>query len=284
MDYNAIEMRIKEEVKKFLQKYDGKVICFIKFGDKAIPGIISSITEVESLVWNRKLKTLLATYLKKIDKNEKVCIIGKGCDSRAILELMKENQVERDNIFIIGVCCEGMLNENNELFDACKRCKTKMPIIYDVLICEREEVESEEESSKELDQDLHVIEEMPPKEKLRYWMEMLGRCIACMACVEVCPMCYCKECVINNKDVGWFKKTSRKDMFFFHIIRAYHLAGRCIDCGVCEEVCPESIKLTLLYRKVNKDIKTLFGYEPGISKEKNPLLSYDIERDKGIEK
>ncbi|URW87892.1 4Fe-4S dicluster domain-containing protein [Blautia wexlerae] len=27
----------------------------------------------------------------------------------------------------------------------------------------------------------------------------------------------------------------------FHIIRAFHVAGRCTDCGECDRVCPQGI-------------------------------------------
>jgi len=57
----------------------------------------------------------------------------------------------------------------------------------------------------------------------------------------------------------------------FHLIRAVHMAGRCIDCGLCEEACPVDIPLRLLYRKVNGIVKDLFGYETGVSHEQPPF-------------
>ena len=38
----------------------------------------------------------------------------------------------------------------------------------------------------------------------------------------------------------------------FHIIRAFHVAGRCTDCGECSRVCPQNIPLHLLNRKFIK--------------------------------
>lgn len=40
----------------------------------------------------------------------------------------------------------------------------------------------------------------------------------------------------------------------FHIIRAFHVAGRCTDCGECSRVCPQGIPLHLFNRKFIKDI------------------------------
>ena len=45
----------------------------------------------------------------------------------------------------------------------------------------------------------------------------------------------------------------------FHVIRAFHVAGRCTDCGECSRVCPQGIPLHLFNRKFIKDINTLYG-------------------------
>ena len=65
----------------------------------------------------------------------------------------------------------------------------------------------------------------------------------------------------------------------FHIIRAFHVAGRCTDCGECSRVCPQNIPLHLLNRKFIKDIDTFYGdfqagTEVGV---RGPLISYTKE-------
>ena len=68
----------------------------------------------------------------------------------------------------------------------------------------------------------------------------------------------------------------------FHIIRAFHVAGRCTDCGECSRVCPQNIPLHLLNRKFIKDINAFYGeYQAGADAEsKSPLTDYktgDVE-------
>ena len=65
----------------------------------------------------------------------------------------------------------------------------------------------------------------------------------------------------------------------FHIIRAFHVAGRCSDCGECSRVCPEHIPLHLLNRKFIKDINELYGeYQAGEDTEsKTPLTSFTYD-------
>lgn len=65
----------------------------------------------------------------------------------------------------------------------------------------------------------------------------------------------------------------------FHIIRAFHVAGRCTDCGECSRVCPQNIPLHLLNRKFIKDINELYGeYQAGENAdERAPLNTFTTE-------
>ena len=65
-------------------------------------------------------------------------------------------------------------------------------------------------------------------------------------------------------------------------IRAFHVAGRCTDCGECSRVCPQGIPLHLLNRKMIKDIDEFYGeYQAGEDTESRaPLTDFrqdDIE-------
>jgi ferredoxin len=65
----------------------------------------------------------------------------------------------------------------------------------------------------------------------------------------------------------------------FHIIRAYHVAGRCTDCGECSRVCPQGIPIHLLNRKIIKDINELYGdYQAGESVgQRHPLTDFTFD-------
>ena len=58
----------------------------------------------------------------------------------------------------------------------------------------------------------------------------------------------------------------------FHILRAFHCAGRCTDCGACERVCPMDIPMRQFTKKLNKDALELFSWEAGLSLDKRPAL------------
>jgi Na+-translocating ferredoxin:NAD+ oxidoreductase RnfC subunit len=59
----------------------------------------------------------------------------------------------------------------------------------------------------------------------------------------------------------------------WNIMRAFHLAGRCIECGECERVCPVGIPLVELNKKLEKDVKEMFDYTSGLDAENKPLLA-----------
>ncbi|MFR8333012.1 MAG: 4Fe-4S binding protein [Oscillospiraceae bacterium] len=74
----------------------------------------------------------------------------------------------------------------------------------------------------------------------------------CNACRNVCPACSCEKCVFDNHCIRQWRTRPRPTRFeenMFHIIRAFHVAGRCTDCGECSRVCPQHIPLHLLNRK-----------------------------------
>ena len=135
------------------------------------------------------------------------------------------------------------------------------------------------------------IESMTPAERFAFWQEQLSRCIRCNACRDVCPACTCEKCVFGNPKSGVENKAAA-DSFeekMFHIIRAFHVAGRCTDCGECSRVCPQQIPLHLLNRKFIKDIDAFYGeYQAGAEVgSRAPLVNYtedDLEPGEAVER
>ena len=124
------------------------------------------------------------------------------------------------------------------------------------------------------------LEAMTPDERFAFWQGELSKCIRCNACRDICPACTCERCVFNNPDSGVENKaiTDSFEEKMFHIIRAFHVAGRCTDCGECSRVCPQNIPLHLLNRKFIKDINSFYGdYQAGAEVgSRAPLVDYKL--------
>ncbi|MBQ7116653.1 MAG: 4Fe-4S dicluster domain-containing protein, partial [Clostridia bacterium] len=128
--------------------------------------------------------------------------------------------------------------------------------------------------------DVDIIEGLTPEEKFEYFRKELSKCIRCNACRNVCPACSCRMCDFDSNKFDSEQKAN-VDPFeesMFHIIRAFHVAGRCTDCGECSRVCPQGIPLHLFNRKFIKDINEYYGeYIAGEDAEtKGPLTDYTL--------
>ena len=162
------------------------------------------------------------------------------------------------------------------MLERCHVCKGKEHVVYDELLgesCDTVDADRFAEVAK--------IEAMSPEEKFAYFQAELSKCIRCNACRNVCPACSCRKCVFDSTafDSAQKSNTTSFEEKMFHIIRAFHVAGRCTDCGECSRVCPQGIPLHLFNRKFIKDINALYGeYQAGSDLEsKAPLTSFRMD-------
>jgi len=296
---------IQDTAKQLLENKKVDVVIGFEKGTiplRSTPCFIRNADDVNKLVWSGGCENNLATYLHKI--KERVAIVAKGCDSRAIVELIKENQINRNQLQIIGVPCTGVFDrkkiekklEGRELLDAeekdgkvtlkgrgieisvpreeliydlCLSCRYNNPVIYDYLVGEKVPENGEDDYN-----DVAEIEKKTSIERRDYFMKEMSKCIRCYACRNACPMCYCEECFVDCSSPEWISKSiDVKDILIFHAVRSFHGAGRCVECGACERACPMGINLMKLNRKLNKDIKELFNYEAGVNSEEPQVLN-----------
>lgn len=275
------------------------------------PAFFENAQELENFVYNGFCGANLSKYMIEASKLEgKTLVLLKPCDTYSFNQLINEHRVKRDKAYIIGVGCKGKLNvetikangikgilnivENGDeleietlygnekmkysdaLLERCHVCKGKEHKIYDEIIGE-----SKETNDKERFSEIEKIEKMSPEEKFAFFQKELSKCIRCNACRNVCPACSCRKCVFDSTKFDSAQKAN-VDSFeekMFHIIRAFHVAGRCTDCGECSRVCPQGIPLHLFNRKFIKDINEFYGeYQAGENSDaKGPLTEFTFE-------
>jgi heterodisulfide reductase subunit C len=116
---------------------------------------------------------------------------------------------------------------------------------------------------------LEKLDKMTPVQKWQFWIDEFTPCFKCYACRAACPMCYCGRCTVDFNQPQWIPVPSHKlGNLEWHIMRAVHLTGRCIDCDACFNACPLGIPLNLLTKKMIEDVKENFGgYQPVLKGE-----------------
>ena len=192
-------------------------------------------------------------------------MIQAAVDEEEILEI----EEGRENFKVIGNGLEKNLKKEDFLQDNCLTCTHPNPVIYDEILGDT----VKERSDKPSYEDLEKVENMPIERRRFHIQKLIQRCIRCYACRNVCPLCYCPTCFVDER-IPWFGKSiDPTDTLTFHILRAFHCAGRCTDCGACERVCPMAIPVRIFTKKLNKEAFNIFSWEAGLSLDQKPLLT-----------
>jgi formate dehydrogenase subunit beta len=301
LDYTE---KIQSVAKRILQECKVEMVIGFRKGTVPMmnePHFVRKPEEVNQLVWDSNCGINLANYLT--DRKEKIGIVAKGCDARNIVTHIIENKIKREQLYIIGVPCRGMIDKRRinamagseirevvedgdtvivkgagfentyskqeVLQENCAICVHRNPVIHDELIADP----VPEQTDVDRYADVRAIEAMSAEEKRRYFDDLIADCIRCYACRNACPLCYCPTCFVDESRPQWVGKSQHPiDIRTFHFLRAYHCAGRCTDCGACERACPVGIKVRQFTKKLEKDCLELFGWEAGMSLEVRPPL------------
>jgi formate dehydrogenase subunit beta len=273
-----LTQQVREQARQLLES--NQVTCVIGYEASprggARPAFIYDAAEADRLIWSPACFHNLVTYLhdkktspRRGEDPPHVAVVVKPCDSRAINVLLAEQQIKRERIYVIGMVCEGTQDHTGEVLSRCARCVDRVPVVYDILLGEPPQVTLGDAAFA----DLSAVEEMPPSQRLSFWLREFDRCIRCYACRQVCPGCYCTTCMFERDDGLWVDiGIELPQKHVFHLGRALHLAGRCVECDECERVCPMGLPLSLLNRRLVREMEALYDYRAGREESLTPLL------------
>lgn len=261
--------RVRELAKEWLEtKKVDMILGLKKQGADVVPHLFTDVKELDELVLSadqrilftlRPSKRNILSLMQEKSPGTKIGIIARGCDERALIELAKRSQVDLEKIVILGVACSK---------EEAEKCLCQKPFPKTLIIGEKVEGVALDKI-KSIESFLSTNLE----ERAAFVKRQLGKCMKCYDCRNVCPMCFCKECKLEQ-DLYVKSGELPVDFPMFHFIRFYHMSDRCIECGECQKACPADIPLLTIFKLIHKDVNELFGYEPGTDVEQeSPLLT-----------
>jgi len=252
---------LSEKAKGLLENKVVNVVIGYEEGPAGItrPAFITDPVKADKLVYHEKCLQNLAVYLTKpeVKKLGRMAITATLPVMRSIMMLISEQQVTSDDIVVIGISADAKLLD--------------IPGI-DVM---QGIIEKSDLANPSKDRDiLAELNKLGPKERFEWWEKELSKCIKCYACRQACPMCYCTRCAVEVNQPQWIPVQSDiQGNMEWHILRAMHLAGRCISCGECGRACPVGIPCHLLTMHLADQTFRYFGVHAGTSDKMKSVLS-----------
>jgi formate dehydrogenase subunit beta len=239
----------------------------------ARPIFAATPDDADKLIFDTRCLHNLATYLnprrKQVTDLGKLALVVKGCDAKAVAGLLREAQLDRDRVVLIGVRCGGVCEDSmapepveltpETIAPRCFGCDNREPHLVDHLV--GDPLPEPPAPLLTLDERVAALDALTPEERWEYWTAQFDKCVRCYACRQVCPMCVCERCVADKSRPQWIETASHpRGNFSWNVTRALHLAGRCVGCGECERFCPAGIPLATLNRTLQLVVEERYAY------------------------
>lgn len=257
-----------KRAKELLETKAVQVVIGYEAGPTGVirPAFITDPERTGKLIFNELCVQNLAVYLTKAEvKNMgRMAITATLPVMRSIMMLISEQQLTADKIVVLGIADDGSLLDMADIAvmqGYIEKSDLSNPEKYKVLLAE--------------------LNKLSPEEKFAYWQKELSKCIKCYACRQACPMCYCTRCTVEVNQPQWIPvQANTHGNMEWHILRAMHLAGRCISCGECGRACPVGIPCHLLTMHLTDQVYNYFKVYAGTSEKMNSVLSTFEPNDK----
>lgn len=249
---------------------DGTLQVFIGYG-KGTSGKIRAFfarnsKQAEELIFTNACTQNLAGYLLKDEVKHlgKRGILANDSALRSMMQLASEFQFKDGEVYVLHVSPDGKL--------------TEMPDFQSI----EKYLETTDTGITSAEQELiSKLEAMTFDERWKFWNDEFDKCIKCYACRAACPMCYCHRCTTDVNQPQWIPIASHElGNLDYHLMRAMHLAGRCVNCGECALACPMDIPLNLLTYQLIEPIKLNFDATAGMKHDAVYALSTFNPNDK----
>jgi len=262
MSYDAQIKEIRNCAKSLLEQ--GKVDLILGYGEGGFDGLSAPLfvrkpENCDKLIWGDRCWQNLSGYL--CGRSDKVGVVAKPCDVRGIVQLVIEGQIQRENVYIIGADCLKIVDSEGKLRPGCEDCTIHSPPIYDTYI------------QDERVQNLEPNQETTEEYSLERFQNEIDKCILCFACRQACYGCYCNTCFMDRGVPNWLPgEVDSGAKMVFHLGKAMHLAGRCVECGSCDAVCASGVHLRYIIKEVTRFVEETYDFKTGLDLDTKPAM------------
>ena len=257
-----------KRAKELLENKTVQVVIGYEAGPTGVvrPAFITDPEKAGRLIYNDKCVQNLAVYLTKQEVKNfgRMAIVSSLPVMRSIMMLISEHQLIAESVVVLGISSDGNLLD-----------------IADITVMQSYIEKSDLSNPDKYKTLLAELNKLTPEEKFTYWQQELSKCIKCYACRQACPMCYCTRCTVEVNQPQWIPvQANTHGNMEWHILRAMHLAGRCISCGECGRACPVGIPCHLLTMHLTDQVYNYFKVYAGTSDTMSSVLSTFEPNDK----
>ncbi len=252
---------IKDIAAKLLSSEEVKVVIGYGAGSagRMRPLLATTAEQAGEMVYNGECRQNLAMYLYKKESARlgKPAVVGGASAVRSVIRLAAEKQLKEGGVVVVAMDAAG----------APTVCRTFGEM--EAWIAANTPALSEEDAAL-----LARLEAMTVAERHQFWAAEMENCIRCYACRQACPLCYCTQCTVEVNQPQWIPTApTTLGNTEWHVMRAMHLSGRCIECGECGRACPVGIPIHLLPIKLSKDVRETYGTATGFSHTEDCAMS-----------
>lgn len=210
------------------------------------------------LIFDASCLQNLAVYLMKpeVRRLGKAALVATPVVLRTLLQLAAENQLGNGSLLALAPSGEEIVS------------------LATLQAIEARVAEQDSDLSAAEKAELQTHEKLTLAERRRFWEEQFSRCLKCYACRAACPLCYCARCTVECNQPQWIPVPAHDlGNLEWNVMRAMHLAGRCVNCGDCRRACPVDIPLHLLNQKLIGEVAAAFGFRSGMAAKTDNAMS-----------